>query len=269
MEKNSYKNSRPERLKFIDSLPCEPSKDSATENAGRAGWNLREMSRDINGIPPEEKVELFPESEIDVKPTVEFLTDLSDDLDQAGMETYADFIDFLLVKFATEDKKTYLQKFNELMIKVSATDIPDTNETIKKLTKIFSNTILLETSKGADKNAAYESAYKKTLNRAEQYLTSGKMIKQSQVSQNPIVIAQNIKKIIDTMVGKFSPEARHRAYPNLKNKIQAMNPEQIAAKKSAGGSAIGVSISLVKNILNGRDPMFVRMVINNLARILV
>lgn len=268
MKKFAYKNSRPERLKFVDSLPTDTKKEYSTDNAGRAGWNLMEMSQDINGVTAETKLDLTEDCDIDMAPTVNLLTELGDSLDAEGNIVEADFVDFLLVKIAAENKKSYLKRFNELMIKISTADIPDSNETIKKLTKIFSNTIMLETGTGTSKEDAYKSAYQKTLHRAEQYLVSGKMIKHAQSYQSPIIIAQNIKKIIDTMVGNFALDARMRAYPNLRNKIKSLNPEQIASKRSAGGAALGVSISLVKNILNGRDPIFVRMVINNLVRIL-
>lgn len=83
---------------------------------------------------------------------------------------------------------------------------------------------------------------------------------------NPQYVASQIKQIIDVMLSKMSLEARNRAYPNLAQKIQAFNPHELSMKKTPGGASIGLSISLVKNILNGRDPFFVKLVMDELSK---
>lgn len=266
----AYQNARKERKKVIDSLPFEISSDSATENAGRAGFNLQEIAQDINGINPEEIYEdkLFPESK-DVSEAMEALNELSDFFKDRKEEVFADFTDLLIKKIAQETSKDYLEKFNNLILKINNTDIPETNDAIKKLTKIFSRTILLELSKHNDLSKAQESAYKKVLHRADQYLSEDRMIaKRADIYQNPKVVARYIKNIIDVLVSRFSTDAKLRSYPNLRNKIQKLNPYELSAKKSPGGAAIGVAITLIKNILNGRDPHFINLVISNLVRIL-
>lgn len=85
-------------------------------------------------------------------------------------------------------------------------------------------------------------------------------------SHDPKFVAKQIRDIVDVMVGRMSLESQQKAYPNLKGKIQELNIPEISAKNQPGGSAIGVSISLVKNILNGRDPYFIKMVIDELGR---
>jgi len=59
-----------------------------------------------------------------------------------------------------------------------------------------------------------------------------------------------------------------RAYPNIRDKVNGLKIQELQHKKSPGGASIGVSISLIKNILNGRDPMFIAAVIAELNRIL-
>jgi hypothetical protein len=83
---------------------------------------------------------------------------------------------------------------------------------------------------------------------------------------NPKFVAQHIRNIIDVMVGRMSLESQQNAYPNLRAKIQELNIPEMSSKSQPGGAAIGASIGLVKNILNGRDPYFIKMVIDELGR---
>lgn len=94
------------------------------------------------------------------------------------------------------------------------------------------------------------------------------MNKESQFAQpqNPQYVASQIKQIIDVMISKMSLEAQNRAYPNLSQKIQSLNPHELSMKKTPGGASIGLSISLVKNILNGKDPFFIKLVMDELSR---
>ena len=82
---------------------------------------------------------------------------------------------------------------------------------------------------------------------------------------NPKYVAQEIAKVIGIMISRLKYENRPNAYRSLKDKIVDLNVIEISNKKSPGGAAIGVSISLVKNMLNGKDPYFVRSVINHLS----
>lgn len=275
INKKSYSNAREERRKAMDKLYINHQSESATENAGRNGYNLQEMSADINGRNPEDlyKEKTKPSDDVskDVFSVLENLKTLSE---ENNLDKEAEFFSFLINKFSQVNKAennytSSIDPFNNLMIKISLTDIPDTNSLIKKLTKIYSKTILLEYNKNNDMNAAKKSAYNKVVHRAEQYLDHGKMIKAANVNtDNPILVAKNIKSIIDILVSQFSMEAKQRAYPNLKEKISNLNSQELSEKKSPGGAAIGTAINIVKNILKGRDPFFVNSVIQNLHSIL-
>lgn len=85
-------------------------------------------------------------------------------------------------------------------------------------------------------------------------------------SHDPKFVAKQIINIIDVLIGGMSPEAQQRAYPNLREKIKDLNAFDMSQKRKPGGSSIGVSIGLVKNILNSRDPHFIRMVIDQIGR---
>lgn len=93
------------------------------------------------------------------------------------------------------------------------------------------------------------------------------MNKEAQLyNQDPKYVAEQIKDIVRVMVGRMSPEAQARAYPNIAGKVKAFNTIEIANKRSPGGASIGVSLSLIKNILNGRDPIFIKRVIDELTK---
>lgn len=83
---------------------------------------------------------------------------------------------------------------------------------------------------------------------------------------DPKFVAQQIRDIIHIMVGRMSLESQQKAYPNLQSKLHNLNISEISSKKQPGGSALGVSISLIKNILNGRDPYFIKMVLDELSK---
>tara|TARA_A100001011_G_C14312401_1_gene846247 strand:- start:3598 stop:3897 length:300 start_codon:yes stop_codon:yes gene_type:complete len=86
------------------------------------------------------------------------------------------------------------------------------------------------------------------------------------LESDPIYVADELHKIIKVMVNRMSFESRQNAFKNLQGRIQEFNVIELSNKKSPGGASIGVSLSLVKNVLNGRDPYFVNLVIQELAR---
>lgn len=85
---------------------------------------------------------------------------------------------------------------------------------------------------------------------------------------NPTDIAHKIADIIHVLLSKLSVEGQRKARMNLRGRIQNFNLEEMRSKKSPGGASIGTSISILKNILNGNDPIFIRAVIMELSKIL-
>lgn len=91
------------------------------------------------------------------------------------------------------------------------------------------------------------------------------MKKESQIlEQNPVYVAEELYNMIKVMISRMSPEARMRSYQNVSSKISDFNVTEIANKKAPGGAAIGVSLGLIKNVLNGRDPYFINTVLKEL-----
>lgn len=94
---------------------------------------------------------------------------------------------------------------------------------------------------------------------------SDKIKKEAQMlEQNPVYVAEELYNMIRIMISRMSPEARVRSYQNVLSKLEDFNVTEIASKKAPGGAAIGVSLGLIKNVLNGRDPYFINTVLKEL-----
>tara|TARA_A200000159_G_C7331717_1_gene343267 strand:+ start:400 stop:699 length:300 start_codon:yes stop_codon:yes gene_type:complete len=85
------------------------------------------------------------------------------------------------------------------------------------------------------------------------------------MEQNPVYVAEQLHAMIRVMISRMSPDARMRSYQNVSSKINQFNVSEIASKRAPGGAAIGVSLGLIKNVLNGRDPYFINTVIKELS----
>jgi hypothetical protein len=93
-----------------------------------------------------------------------------------------------------------------------------------------------------------------------------KLKKEAQILEtNPVYVAEQIASIIRIMINNMSPDVRQRSFSNVKNKINEFNVLEISNKRAPGGAAIGVSLGLIKNILNGKDPYFINTVISELS----
>ncbi len=93
--------------------------------------------------------------------------------------------------------------------------------------------------------------------------------KESQYREgDPKYVAEEISKIIRVIISKMSVESQNRAKINLKNRVLRLNPQEMSVKETPAGASIGTSIALVKNILNGRDGYFIKLVIDELVRLL-
>jgi hypothetical protein len=131
-----------------------------------------EMVEEFDAVNPDE---LDAEKNLLDKTSVNRLFDalvvIGNELDNSGEYYLADFADVLIKKFAQVRDEDPTVLFNSLILKVKLSDVPNTNDIIKKLSKIYSRTIVLEYNKNKDLNLSKESAYKKALHRAGQYLS--------------------------------------------------------------------------------------------------
>lgn len=176
MNKKSYHSGETAQIKGPSADLVD--KESSTESGGR-GLNLVEMTSEFDKTDPsiyDENIESDYKSKDRVVPKELFnqLVFLGDEMDKSNEETLANFADFLIKKFsAIEEITDPAILFNQLLIKINNADLVNTNELIKKLCKIYSRTLLLEYMKNQDLNKSKQSAYKKVLHRADQYLSEG------------------------------------------------------------------------------------------------
>jgi hypothetical protein len=82
--------------------------------------------------------------------------------------------------------------------------------------------------------------------------------------------AQSVGKYLADMIKfimiRISAEKRQKALNTVKHKIYYLNESDISNKNLPASSAMGQSITLVKNVLFNHNPRYVREVINNLVR---
>ncbi len=168
-----------------ESVPVTGSKGTNMENgshteSGARGVNLNEMTTTYDDVEPDYFLQHSPktppaeEENIEKnKKVFDLLVSLGDSLDYYKEESLANFTDYLIKKFADslEQKENPTKLFNQLMIKINNADLSNTNEILKKLTKIYSRTIIIEYEKNQDLEKSKQSAYEKTLHRSSQYLS--------------------------------------------------------------------------------------------------
>ena len=181
--------------------------------------------------------------------------------EQIGKDAYHECIN-ILIKNSSE--KDYFQEAKKDLI----SSIIDSNplffkEDLDSLMSIYHASYkngLRNNYEQPEKSAYLDmySEYKNSLKKIAQY-----------VENDPVYVAKQIVNIIDIMINRMKPESRSKSYINLREKLSNVNPAELAGKKSPGGAAIGISISLVKNMLIARDPFFINVVLDEVLKRLI
>ena len=83
---------------------------------------------------------------------------------------------------------------------------------------------------------------------------------------DPKYVAEEIAKVVKILISTMSVEAQNRAKLNMRSRVFRLNPQEMSQKKTPAGASIGTSIALIKNILNGRDGFFIKMVMEELVK---
>lgn len=78
---------------------------------------------------------------------------------------------------------------------------------------------------------------------------------------DPNSAGKTVASIIKFLLKKIDPMSRQMSMNKLREKIWHLNELDMASKKSPVSSCIGNSISFIKNLLNGRDPKYIREVL--------
>jgi len=166
MKKISYTNNIPEeQIYTTNGLPGVGMSPNSSENSGRNGWKLPGETGIQETTNPEDLIEGGDMSVSDSLATIEHFTNIADALDSEGLESEANFIDFLIHKFAqaTTPMPSEEERYIEYIYKIYNSDIPNSIDKIKKLTLDYSTETSLLISKGTDRESSKKAAYNKIM----------------------------------------------------------------------------------------------------------
>jgi len=99
-------------------------------------------------------------------------------------------------------------------------------------------------------------SYPETLSKAASAIEMG----------DPLYAGKYLAELIKFIMRRISSEKRQHSLDNLKKKIYYMNEYDMASKKAPNSAAIGTSIVLLKHILLGHSPTYIRNILNNIVR---
>ena len=160
MKKISYRNSPPrESLRPTSGeLPIIGISNSATETGGAAGVLLPGLP-DTHPLPDQsmttEHIQLIRD-----------FVSMADGLDDDGLESEADFVDFLIQKFGSVSMSpSEEERYIEYIYKIYNSDLPNSLDKIKKLTINYSKNIASMMSRGTDKEFSKKSSFDSALMR--------------------------------------------------------------------------------------------------------
>jgi|ERR1700722_3207067 len=83
---------------------------------------------------------------------------------------------------------------------------------------------------------------------------------------DPQYAGKYLADILKFVMRRISHERRPKSLENLRSKIYYLNEYEIAAKRVPPSSAMGQSITLLKNILLEHSPEYIRNVLNSIVR---
>jgi len=272
IKKTSYSSRPADELVDFANIPSLVGGDeSNTENGGRFGFIMPGDSYPVSsGLPAEINPKITPDM-YNLKTSIEDDEKISNDIrntlhnlknvsDVSGNVVLSDFLNFLIVKNAEVEKISYESLYIDYIYKIYMSDMPDSSKKIQKFSMDFSKSIRKHFDSGLPLDKAKELAYKEVVSNIG-------LLKEAQVvSTDPKTVGEQISKIIMIMISKFSMNSRNKARANIRGRISNLNVSEMVAKKTPAGAAIGTSIALVKNILNGKDGYFIKAVLEELKK---
>lgn len=279
MRKISYRYNDDKLLQAPRDLPVISVKRNSNTESDASGFTHTQRSDLERGesVLDGQQFSKTPETEevpdnsgVNIENIADMLSNLADDLilsDNCDDIALASFAHFLIKKVGSAKHFSYDKKFNELMIKISQSDLPNVNNLLLHLTRLFNNKYLNNLNSGHNRYDSKRLSYDDVVKVAEQYASSQEYsnIRVAQdLTSSPQFVANKIYDVISVMVNRMSVKSRPGAYKSIGEKLKNFNVIEIANKNSPGGASIGVSLSLIKNILNGRDGHFIKMVIDEL-----
>ena len=242
MIKKSYKNKRKERVLTLKNISLN-TPDASIQNEPTSGVSSHYYPTPMK----KETEENLTQEELDL--TLESLN--KDYAEYISKDSYYDLLNSF-IKISSD--KDYFQKMKDLISTIVNANPLFYEEDVDKVVSAYYSKYkesIRNNSDSPEKDAylkAYET-YKQNIIKTAQY-----------VENDPVYVAKQIISIIDIMINRMKPESRTGSYGKLHDKISLINPAELAAKKSPGGAALGISISLLKNVLISRDPFFINVV---------
>jgi hypothetical protein len=158
MKKISYRNNSGQigMKPTTDELPTVGKSDYSTESGGRSGFHF----------PGEPQTHDLPDEKI-TNPVslIEEFVSTADDLDTLDMEVEANFVDFLIKKFAevAMAEQSEEEKYIEYIYKIYNSDLPDTILKVENLSIAYSKKVYDQLKSGVDKNSAKKIAFNSEL----------------------------------------------------------------------------------------------------------
>jgi hypothetical protein len=246
MKKVSYKNKRKERIEFLENMTISTPDESVSNNPTSG------VTSNFIHSP------LIKEEEVSEEIDVNLLKKIRDEYGESmSKDSYYKALDILLKKSAEKD---YFQEMKDLISSIIDSNPVFYDEKLEDIISVYHSKYResIRSNEEKPEKSAYLSAYqfyKKDLMKTAQY-----------IENDPVYVAKQMVSIIDIMINRMKPESRMKSYKNLRDKLSLINPAELSAKKSPGGAAIGISISLVKNMLIARDPFFINVVLEEVLK---
>lgn len=82
---------------------------------------------------------------------------------------------------------------------------------------------------------------------------------------NPKEVGIYLSDLIKFILRKINANTRQKSISNLKNKISLLNANELASKKMPPAASIGQSLVIIKHLLFGKDPVYIKSVLNNIV----
>lgn len=166
IKKISYRNNLPKKQIYTtNGLPGVGISLNSSENSGRNGWKLPGETGIQELTNPEDLIEGGDMTVSDSLATIEHFTNIADALDSENLESEANFIDFLIHKFAqaTIPMPSEEERYIEYIYKIYNSDMPNSIDKIKKLTLDYSEMVASLIAQATDKNSSKKTAYNKVM----------------------------------------------------------------------------------------------------------
>jgi len=180
------------------------------------------------------------------------IEEVLEELKSISSEQEAEELSGIIKKIS--ENKNYMSRFRNFINKLYDSDHFDKINDIKECVHDF-----YIQKKSKSEKEAFEFVIDKY---SFKYIS---FYKKAQYAENsPVYVAEQMSSIIKIMLQRIKPESRLKSLNSIRDKIKEVNIPELAEKKSPGGAAIGVTLSLIKNMLMARDQFFIDAVIKEL-----